>query len=83
MSFLLLYTGQEKTEGVEQREMISYPKGYPLGLWPGVKDHVIPALRAPGSDRPPGLAEPTVKSVLRLERPNRNTVTRMNGGVSR
>ena len=44
---------------------------------PGIEDHLPPAPRAPGEDCPPGLLDRTVKSVLRLERPNRDTVTQL------
>jgi hypothetical protein len=53
------------TDGVEQNRWIRHPHVYPVGVRPGIKDPVYPALRAPAQDRPPGLLGSIVKSVLR------------------
>ncbi len=52
--------------------MLPLPTPSAPGL--GSEDRSKPALRVLTLDRPPGLTEYTVQSVLRFQRPNRDTV---------
>jgi len=65
------------TDSVEQRQADHiHALCSAIGHLPGNENLVITALRAPGSDRPPGMAGITIQSVQRFERPNRDTATR-------